>query len=78
MAKKKESFEASIERLEEIINQLENGNQLLDESLALFEEGVGLIKSCNLKLESVEKSINILVSNDNELVERKFKPDDQQ
>lgn len=78
MAKKNESFEASIERLEEIINQLENGNQVLDESLALFEEGVNLIKTCNQKLENVEKSINILVNNDGELVERKFKSDDEQ
>ena len=78
MAKKNESFEASIERLEEIINQLENGNQVLDESLALFEEGVNLIKACNQKLENVEKSINILVNNDGELVERKFKSDDEQ
>lgn len=78
MAKKNESFEASIERLEEIINQLENGNQVLDESLALFEEGVNLIKACNQKLENVEKSINILVNNDGELVERNFKSDDEQ
>ncbi|MBQ7760730.1 MAG: exodeoxyribonuclease VII small subunit [Clostridia bacterium] len=78
MAKKNNSFESSIERLEEIINQLENGNQLLDESLALFEEGVGLIKLCNQKLENVEKSINLLVNNDGELIERKFKPDDEQ
>lgn len=78
MAKKNESFEASIERLEEIINQLENGNQVLDESLALFEEGVNLIKACNQKLENVEKSINILVNDDGELVERKFKSDDEQ
>ncbi len=78
MAKKNTSFESSIERLEEIINQLENGNQLLDESLALFEEGVGLIKLCNQKLENVEKSINILVNSDGELIERKFKPDDEQ
>ena len=78
MAKKNESFEASIERLEEIINQLENGNQVLDESLALFEEGVNLIKTCNQKLENVEKSINILVNDDGELVERKFKSDDEQ
>lgn len=78
MAKKNESFEASIERLEEIINQLENGNQVLDESLALFEEGVNLIKACNQKLENVEKSINILVNEDGELVERKFKSDDEQ
>lgn len=78
MAKKNVSFEASIERLEEIINQLENGNQVLDESLALFEEGVNLIKACNQKLENVEKSINILVNDDGELVERKFKSDDEQ
>ena len=77
MAKKNISFETAMERLEEIISQLENSEQPLDNSLTLFEEGVSLIKFCNEKLENVEKSINLLINNDGELVERKFKPDEE-
>jgi exodeoxyribonuclease VII small subunit len=77
MAKKNVSFETAMERLEEIISQLENSEQPLDNSLTLLEEGVSLIKFCNEKLENVEKSINLLINNDGELVERKFKPDEE-
>ena len=39
MAKKSETFEASMERLNEIVRLLENGDVSLEESIALFEEG---------------------------------------
>ena len=39
MAKQKLTFEASMQRLDEIVKQLEKGDVPLDASLALFEEG---------------------------------------
>ena len=72
MAKKELSFEESMERLEEIVSSLESGEFPLDESLKLFEEGVKLVKSCNKKLESVEKSVKKLVNIDGEMVEEDF------
>ena len=77
MAKKEVSFEEALERLEEIVDLLESGENPLEESLNLFEEGVSLVKLCNKKLESVENSIKILVNNDGEFEERDFKPDEQ-
>ena len=44
METEKLTFEAAIARLEEIVRALESGSAPLDESLALFEEGVGLVK----------------------------------
>ena len=41
---KEMTFESAIARLEEIVRLLESGSAPLDESLALFEEGVGLVK----------------------------------
>ena len=38
------SFEAAIEKLDLIVSRLESGALSLDESLSLFEEGVGIIK----------------------------------
>ena len=59
------NFEASLKRLEEIALALENGNAQLETSLALFEEGVGLIKECNAKLDAAEQKVKLLVGNGN-------------
>ena len=72
MAKKEMVFEAAIERLEEIVSMLESGDFPLDKSLELFEEGTTLVKECNKKLNSVEKSVKILTQGDTELIEKDF------
>ena len=56
------TFEAAIARLEEIVRALENGSAPLDQSLALFEEGVGLVKLCNAKLDTAEQRVKILTA----------------
>ena len=60
MTKKMITFEAAMERLEEITRLLEAGAEGLDESLKLYEEGVSLIRLCTQKLESAEQSVKIL------------------
>lgn len=61
MNKKKEpTFESAIARLEEIVRALDGGDAPLDESLALFEEGVGLVKFCSGKLDAAEQKVKIL------------------
>ncbi len=57
MAGKKQSFEESIARLEEIVKLLEKGEAPLDESLTLFEEGTALIKSCGKQLDAAEQKV---------------------
>jgi len=57
------SFEAALSRLEEIVRRLESGSAPLDESLALFEEGVGLVKLCNAQLDSAEQKVRLLSKN---------------
>lgn len=71
-AKKELTFEKAMERLEQIVDMLENGDSPLDKSLSLFEEGVGLIKLCNGKLEKAEESVKMLVNSDGELIEKDF------
>jgi len=51
------SFEAALARLEETVRLLESGNAPLDESLALFEEGIALVKLCNGKLDAAEQKV---------------------
>ena len=70
--KKEQTFEKCLERLEEIVDLLESGEFPLEESLTLFQEGVSLVKVCNQKLESVEKSIKILVNENGEFNEKDF------
>ncbi len=64
MAKKDQSnkkFEDAVEELESVVEQLESGDLSLEDSLAAFEKGVGLVKFCNQKLNEVEKKIELLV-----------------
>ena len=60
MPKKTMTFEASLERLEEILRALESGDATLDGMLKLYEEGIGLIRACNEKLEAAEQSVKML------------------
>lgn len=55
------NFEASMQRLEEIVNQLDSGKLSLDESIKIFEEGIELSKFCSEKLNQAEKKIKTLM-----------------
>ena len=57
MAETSKSCEASMERLETIVRQLEQGNAPLEESLKLFQEGTALVQSCAKLLDSAEQEI---------------------
>ncbi len=64
MAKKNaESFEKSLQRLEEIVRSLEEGTLSLDDALRLFEEGKVLVDKCLRKLDEAENKLKILTGN---------------
>lgn len=54
---KKMTFESALERLNEIVEQLESGEKPLNESLKLFEEGSALASFCYKKLSVAEQKI---------------------
>ena len=56
-----QTYEAALEDIERIVEQLESGELSLEDSLAVFEKGVGLTKYCYQKLDEVEKKIELLV-----------------
>lgn len=66
------SFEEQMEKLEEIVAELEKGELNLDESVAKFAEGIKISKECNKILEEAEKKITILVNKDGEMSEENF------
>ncbi len=53
-------FETALERLEEIIRKLESGNIDLDDSLKLYEEGIGLVRFANDKLKAAQQKVELL------------------
>ena len=57
MAGKKLSYEQSMARLDEIVRHLEKGDMPLNDSLALFEEGTALIRSCEKQLDEAEQKV---------------------
>ena len=61
MAKKSQTFESSMERLDEIVRLLENGDVSLDESIKLFEEGTRLSSVCGKLLDEAELKVTKLM-----------------
>lgn len=54
------TFEAAMKRLDEIVNKLESGEESLESSLKLFEEGSALATLCYGKLQNAEQKIKQL------------------
>lgn len=64
MAKKKlenMTFEESLDELDTIVQSLEQGELSLEESMSLFERGLNLSKSSQIKLKTAEQKVNILL-----------------
>ncbi len=55
------NFEASMKRLNEIVENLEGGDLSLEESLKLYEEGVRLSQSCMKRLTEAQQKIEMLM-----------------
>ncbi len=55
------TFETSLNELELIVKQLEDGEMPLEESLKLFENGVHLARECRERLTAAERRIEVLM-----------------
>jgi len=53
-------FEDCLARLEQIVSALESGSLSLEESLKVFEEGIGLARHCTRYLDEAERKIELL------------------
>lgn len=68
----KDSYEANIKKLEEIIVRLEKGEIPLEEGLSCFEEGISLIKKCQGYLDRAAAKVQVLQEGElNELADIK-------
>lgn len=66
------NFEDAMKALEQIANELENGELSLEQSVDKFEEGIKISKKCNEILEKAEKKISILIKDGDEIKEENF------
>ncbi|MCM2283898.1 MAG: exodeoxyribonuclease VII small subunit [Desulfobacula sp.] len=73
---KKQSFEASLKELEEIVREMESGNLSLEDALKKYETGIKQAKYCDDFLNTAERKIIMLAKdNDGNIKEEIFKDD---
>ena len=72
------SFEKALDKLEKLVEELEEGNLTLDDTLKKFEEGVKLSRLCEKKLATAQKKVSILTRDeDGNLKEAPFTGQDK-
>jgi len=76
MAKKKPNFEKALTELETLVEDMEQGNLSLEESLKRFEKGIALSSECQQALQNAELKVKELVAENAKLVEYDFVVDD--
>jgi len=59
-------FDESLAELEKLVEQLEQGDLSLEESLAQFERGVTLARQCREALTTAEQKVEVLMARDGE------------
>ena len=69
---KKVKFEDKVKELETIINELENGNTDLEESIEKYTKAMKLVKECDEKLKSIEETVSKIVVENGELKDFKI------
>ena len=60
MDKKKETLEEMFTQLDSVIKTMEQGDVSLEETFDLYHKGMNMLKSCNDKIDKVEKKMLIL------------------
>lgn len=75
MAKKTVNFEKALSDLEAIVEEMEQGNLSLEESLKRFEKGIALTSECQNALQKAELKVTELVEKNSKLLEQDFEPE---
>ena len=58
-----EALEELFQSLDDVVEKLEEGETSLEESFRLYQKGMEMLKSCNDKIDAVEKQVLILEEN---------------
>jgi exodeoxyribonuclease VII small subunit len=71
-------FEEGLKELEDIVQRLEKGELALEDSLAAFERGIGLVRQLSQRLADVEQRVDVLLKSDaGKLVLRPMREEEQ-
>lgn len=70
-AKKEENFESALEKLQNLVRELESGECSLEDSIKKFEDGMSLAKSCQDRLNQAEQKIEVLLKADKDGISTK-------
>jgi exodeoxyribonuclease VII small subunit len=71
-----ETFETWLDELENVVENMEEGDLTLERSLALFERGIALSDRCQRALHTAEQKVRILTANDAEASLEPFSDDE--
>jgi len=66
-AKKSVDFELALDQLEELVEEMEQGDLTLEESLKAFEQGIKLTRECQGALAAAEQKVQMLIEENGEL-----------
>ncbi|MBI0576276.1 exodeoxyribonuclease VII small subunit [Neobacillus cucumis] len=58
------SFEEAMNKLEQIVDRLEEGDVPLEEAILIYKEGMELSKLCHDKLKNVEEQLTQIITED--------------
>jgi len=70
--KKPADFETSLNALETLVNQMEQGDLSLEDALSAFEQGVQLTRECQMILDQAEQKVQVLIEKNGELRSQPF------
>ena len=72
------TFEEAMKQLEQIVQELESGDQPLETAIEKFEQGIKLSKLCSQKLDETEKRITILLQDqEGKISEKPFQSENE-
>jgi len=74
-AKKTVNFEKALAELEQLVEEMEQGNLSLEESLKRFEKGIALTSECQQALQKAELKVQELIEKNGKLLEKDFEVD---
>ena len=76
MARKTPNFEKALTDLETLVEEMEQGNLSLEESLKRFEKGISLSSECQQALQNAELKVTQLLEKNDKLIEQDIDLDD--
>jgi exodeoxyribonuclease VII small subunit len=76
--KKSFPFEATLEKLESIVEKMEQGDMSLEDSLKAFEQGIQLTRSCQKALVEAEQQVQLLLQENGQLQTTEFTVSDDE